>query len=265
MSRAFSCVRQFADGDDQPLNWGFTSQSGIGCMYQHDNDIYVSAPLRRLRAAQARALMPELQRCFGTHALLLSAARDDAPPSLPLLGCWVRLCLEQDGYAGDLRAAAAEPLPFVDDAFELVLLSHVLEVSPVAPALLTDAVRVLAPGGVLALTGVHPLSGWTPWLRWQPHGRSLSLQMPSRWQRLLRQAGLDIELTRRVGRGWPGQAASGDVSSNVLGGGYVLIARKRRRQASLPRSKPVKVAIPRARQLSPGTRRSAAMRTTGKA
>lgn len=234
-------------------------------MHQRDNDIYVSAPLRRLREAQTRALVPELQRCFGAHALLLSAARNDTPPPLPMLGCWAHLCLDQGRYAGDLHAAADEPLPFVDDAFDLVLLSHALEVSPAASALLCDAVRVLAPGGVLALTGVHPLSGWTPWLRWKLQGRSLSLQLPLRLERLLRQAGLDIELTQRVGRGWPGQPTSGRASSNAFGGGYVLIARKHRRQGTPLRIKPVTVPVPAGRQLSPGTRRSAAMRTTGKA
>ncbi|MEO9079038.1 MAG: methyltransferase type 11, partial [Rhodanobacter sp.] len=82
-------------------------------MQQHDNDIYVSAPLRRLRDAQAQVLMPELQRCVGTHALLLGVADDDTPPPLPMLGCWVRLYLEGGHYEGDLRAAVDEPVPFV--------------------------------------------------------------------------------------------------------------------------------------------------------
>lgn len=233
-------------------------------MHQHDDDIYVSAPLRRLREAQACVLTPELQRCFGAHALLLSAARDDMPLPLPMLSCWVRLCLDQGRYAGDLRAATDEPLPFIDDAFDLVLLRHALEVSPAAPALLVDAIRVLAPGGLLALTGVHPVSGWTPWLRWQRQGRSLNLQLPLRLEQILRQAGLDIELTQRVGRGWPGLPTSERVSSNALGGGYVVIARKHRRLGTPLRVKPANVPVPTGRQLSPGTRRSAAMRITGK-
>ncbi|MEO6799152.1 MAG: methyltransferase domain-containing protein [Rhodanobacter sp.] len=234
-------------------------------MHQHGNVIYVSAPLRRLREAQARVLMPELQRCVGAYALLLSAVRHDTPPALPMLGCWVHLCLNQGRFAGDLRAAADEPMPFVDDAFDLVLLNHALQDSPARSALLADAVRVLAPGGVLAVTGVHPVSGWMPWLRWQSRGQSLSLQLPLQLQWLLRQAGLEIELTQRVGRGWPGQATSGRVASNVLGGGYVLIARKHRRQGTPLRIKPVNVPVPTGRQLSPGTRRNAALRTSGKA
>ncbi len=191
-------------------------------MPQHDSDIYVSAPLRRLRDAQAQVLIPELQRCFGTHALLLCAAHNDTPPALPMLGCWVRLFLDDGGYEGDLRAASDEPLPFTDDAFDLVLLRHALEVSPAASDLLADAIRVLAPGGVLALTGVHPFSGWSPWMRWLARERSLSLQSPWRLQRALHRAGLGIELVQRVGRGWPGlpqASATGHAIADKVGQG----------------------------------------------
>lgn len=232
-------------------------------MHQHVNDIYVSAPLRRLRDAQARVLMPELQRCFGTYALLLDVAHSDTPPALPMLGCWVCLHLDGGRYQGDLHAAIDEPLPFVDDAFDLVLLRHALEVSSTPSAMLAEAIRVLAPGGVLALTGVHPVSGWSPWLRWRARGQSLSLQWPLRLQQVLRHAGLGIERVQRVGRVWPGLPASGTVCGNMLGGGYVLIARKHRRLATPLRIKPVHVPVPASGQFSPGTRRSSALRTTG--
>ena len=231
-------------------------------MQQHDNDIYVSAPLRRLRDAQAQVLMPELQRCVGTHALLLGVANDDTPPSLPMLGCWVRLYLNEGRYEGDLRAAVDEPMPFVDDAFDLVLLRHALEVSPMASNLLSDAIRVLAPGGVLALAGVHPASGWSPWLRWQTQGRALRLQWPWRLRRLLRQEGLRVELAQRVGRLWPGLPWSSSVSASSWGGGYVLIARKQRRLVTPLRIKSVNVAVPAGGRLSPDVRRATALRTT---
>ncbi len=231
-------------------------------MHQRDNDIYVSAALRRLRDAQAQVLVPELQRCVGTHALLLGVARSDMPPSLPMLGCWARLYLDDGRYEGDLRAAADEPMPFVDDAFDLVLLRHALEVSPAASELLADAIRVLAPGGVLALTGVHPASGWTPWLRWRARGRALNLQWPLRLRRILRQAGLGVELAQRVGRGWPGLPTSNRASASAWGGGYVLIARKHRRLGTPLRVKPVEVSVPAGGRLSPGTPRSAALQTT---
>jgi SAM-dependent methyltransferase len=228
-------------------------------MHQRDNDIYASAPLRRLLDEQTRVLTPELQRCFGTHALLLAASGDDAPPALPMLGSWTTLHLKDGSYRGDLRAAADESLPFLDDAFELVLLRHVLEVAPSASALLAEAVRVLAPGGVLALTGVHPISGWAPWFCWRARSKLRALQTPLRLGHLLQQDGMEVERVQRVGRLWPGLTQPHVTAANPLGGGYVLIARKRRRMATPLRLKPVPVRVPPNSQLSPGARRSSAL------
>lgn len=223
---------------------------------QREYDIYASAPLQRLRDEQARAMAADLQRCFGTHALLLSAAADDTPPVLPLLGCWTQLRVAGGFYRGDLEATANEPLPFADDAFDLVLLRHALEVAPAA--LLEDAIRVLAPGGVLAVTGVHPLSGWAPWLHWQMRGQSLALQMPLRLRYVLQQAGLEIERVMRVGRLWPVATARSTWPVAPWGGGYVLIARKWNRMATPLRIKQAPMRVPANSRLSPGTRRSSA-------
>ena len=229
------------------------------CMQQRDDDIYASAPLRRLLDEQTRALKPELQRCFGTHALLLGASLDDVPPALPMLGCWTTLHLENGRYLGDLQAAADEPLPFIDDAFELVLLRHALEVAPLPAALLDEAIRVLAPGGVLALTGVHPFGGWSPWFHWRVRGKSPALQMPWRLRRQLELAGLVIEQVQRVGSVWPGPTATRQTLAGAFGGGYVLVARKRRRLATPLRLRPAPVHVPANGRLSPGTRRSSAL------
>ncbi|MEO6926949.1 MAG: methyltransferase domain-containing protein [Rhodanobacter sp.] len=231
-------------------------------MHQGGNDIYVSAPLRRLQDAQMRVLTPELQRCCGTYALLLGTAKDDMPPALPMLGSWVRLYLDQTNYQGDLLAATDEPLPFGDDVFDLVLLRHALEVSPAASALLAEAIRVLAPGGVLALAGVHPCSGWMPWWCWRAKGQSFRLQSPWQLQRAMQREGLEIELVQRVGRGWPGLRSLDSKAASIFGGGYVLIARKRRRLAVPRRINPAKVTVPTGGRLSPGTRRSSASQTT---
>lgn len=228
-------------------------------MHHRDDDIYASAPLRRLLSEQTRALTPELQRCFGTHGLLLGASADDAPPTLPMLACWTAMHLDDQHYRGDLRAAANEPLPFVDDAFDLVLLRHAIEVAPAASALLAEVIRVLAPGGLLVLTGVHPLSAWSLWLHWRARRRTLALHLPWQLGHKLQLAGMDIEWTRRVGRSWPGLAAVRESPVNALGGGYVLIARKRRRMVTPLRIKPAPVRMPANGRLSPGTRRSSAL------
>lgn len=226
-------------------------------MSQRDQDIYASAPLRSLLAQEAVALVPGLQRCAGTHALLLSATSDDSPPMLPLLGNWAKLRIGVDGYEGDVRARSDEPLPFLDDAFDLVLLRHALEVSGTPQELLEEASRVLAPGGVLALTGLHPFSAWMPWMLWRARGRRLAVHSPIQLERWVRRFELDIERVERVGALWPGGSVGLD-ASHAFGGGYVLIARKRRRVATPIRLKPKPVPAPVNVGLAPGARRNVA-------
>jgi SAM-dependent methyltransferase len=223
-------------------------------MPSRDSDIFATAPLQALLADESAVLSPQLQRCAGQHALLISAARDDAPPALPLLGRWTRLALREDLYQGDLRGRGDEPLPFVDEAFDLVLLRHALEVSSVPSQLLREAVRVLAPGGLLVLTGLHPISGWLPWLMWRG-GTRLALDIRLHLGRWLRAAELEVERCDRAGAAWPSRL-HGDSTPNMLGGSYLLHARKRRRTITalplrtLPQRTPANVG------LAPGARRS---------
>jgi len=226
-------------------------------MSQRDLDIYSSAPLRSLLAEEMVALMPGLQRCSGTHGLQLSVSRDDAPPVLPLLGNWTRLNLESGRYTGDLSARGDESLPFVDDAFELVLLRHALEVSGTPQDLLEEASRVLAPGGVLAITGLHPFSAWLPWMIWRTRGRTPTMHSPILLERWVRRTELDIEHVERVGRLWPSQRTAMD-SPRLFGGGYLMLARKRRRVATPIRLKPKAMPTPVNVGLAPGARRNAA-------
>lgn len=227
-------------------------------MPSHDQDIYASLPLRQLLDAQTRVLMPDLQRCSGSHALLIGTPLD-APPALPMLPCWTRLYLQDGRYRGDLVAATDQRLPFVDDAFELVLLRHVLEMAPAPSALLGEAVRVLAPGGMLVLTGMHPIGGWSPWFYWRARGQSRRLQMPWRLRHSLREAGLQMQRIQRVGSLLPGRRTSGAAPASLVGGGYVLIARKQPRIVTPLRIRPVSVRMIANGQLSPGTRRNAAL------
>ncbi len=229
-------------------------------MPPRDQNIYASAPVRRLLDDQTRAMTPDLQRCVGDYALLLSTSADEtSPPALPMLGCWIRMHLEGDRYHGDLRAAGDESLPFIDDAFELVLLQHALEATTLPASLLDEAVRVLAPGGLLAITGVHPMSAWAPWFRWRARGKGLSLSMPLRLIGDLQREGFEIEQVRRVGCVLPGSASTHAVGAKVLGGGFILIARKRRPAVTPLRIQPKAVAVPAGSRLSPSTRRSAAL------
>lgn len=219
---------------------------------RRDDNIQASAAMQSLRARQWRELVPLLQREAARRALRVGVADDDAVP--PLLGVvWTRLWVGADRYRGDLLASVGEPMPFADETFDLVWLQHALEPAPHLRDMLGEACRVLAAGGVLAVTAIHPLSAWAPWFCWQARGQRQSLRWPWRLQRCLAEAGLETEVVRRFGPFWP-QPASGD---SQCGGGYLLLARKRR-EAPLPiilHDLPNRV--PAGIQLSPGTRRHA--------
>ena len=226
-------------------------------MQQRGDEVYSSAPMLRLLDEQTRALKSGLQRCAGTHALLLDVSRGHAAPALPMLGCWTSLVLRRDGYQGDLRATVDESLPFIDDAFDLVLARHALELAAHPVGLLDEIIRVLAPGGVLAVTGIHPLGGWSPWLRWRARGVSPTLQRPWRLRYQLQGAGLMIEQLHRIGSIWPGTGASRQNPANTFGGGYVLLARKHKRPVTLLRSRSSPVRVPSSGRLSLTARRGA--------
>lgn len=229
-------------------------------MVNADRDIYASAPMRQLVRTQTRAILPSLQRCAGGHALLVDVCGDEDPPALPLLGCWSRLCIDAGThYRGDLRARTDEPLPFVDEAFDLLFLRHALDAVPHAVELLSESLRVLAPGGVLVITGVHPLSCWSPWMHWHAGSVPHQLHMPLRLSQHLRRAGLEIEPLRRVGNILPRtRPVSNSNADSALGGGYVLLARKRQWSVTRLRQKPLPLRVANNTQLAPGAPRSAA-------
>lgn len=217
---------------------------------QGSDDIHASAALRWSRGQQRRTLVPLLQRESARRALHVGVADDDAAPAL--LGVmWTRLWLTGGDYHGDLRGHADAPLPFVDEAFDLVWLQHALEPAPHAAAMLGEACRVLAAGGVLAITAVHPLGGWAPWFCWRARHQHQSMQWPWRLRETLLAAGLDTEGVRRFGPFWP----RGDGGDSHCGGVFLLLARKRRLLATPIPLRPLPVGAPANARWSPGTHR----------
>ncbi len=226
-------------------------------MLQRDQAIYASRPLRALQDVQSAAMLPELQRCAGRHGLLLCSAPQDRSPASPLLGHWVRMQVAGLRWQGDLDAAADEPLPFLDEAFDLLLLLHVFEGVPEPKGLVDEAMRVLAPGGMLMACGVHPRSLWAPWFYWRSRGCGLRLASPERLAGWLRGGGLLIERIRRLGQPWP----SGEAHTwpgHMLGGGYVLTAHKPRRLVLPLRTREATQRRPVNVGLVPGARRHSA-------
>lgn len=220
-----------------------------------DSGIYTGTALSALQAAQSRALLPALQRCAGSHGLLVSAGTGQLPPALPLLSHWTQLLVRGPCYAGDIIAAIDEPLAFVDDAFDLIWLRHVLEVVDDFSAVLHESVRVLAAGGTLVITGIHPISAWAPWYYWQERGARHGLHAPSRLARNLRRSGLRVTGMQRVGSAWPRRAAPVPASPYPLGGGYVLLAQKQGTLVTPLRLRTEPLHLPANGRLSPSAQR----------
>ncbi len=220
-------------------------------------NIYASAPLQRLLDHEARALLPQLQRCCGDHGLLLSGAGQVGQPALPMLSCWTQLRLAGNRYEGDILGRSDEPLPVGDDSFEVVILHHALETAALPQPLLEEAIRVLSPGGLLVLSGVHPLSLWTPWMAWRGRGQRLRLYLPLQLGEWLRRGAMQVQDVRRVGHVLPGGRGASRFSETI-GGGYVLTARKQRRAVTPIRLVPRGLRTPVDATLAPGAGRNVA-------
>lgn len=190
------------------------------------SDIYASAPVCGLLGEEVRALRPRLQHCGGDHGLWLGAHAEDTPPALPLLARWTQLYPAGDLWCGSVLARFDEPLPFADESFSVVVVRHCLERNAAPQAILAEAVRVLAPAGLLAVTGVHPVSLWAPWLRAGARLDHCALQLPLQLSEWLRRASLQTERVERIGRWLPRAAGTSPAHGSLLGGGYVLLARK---------------------------------------
>jgi SAM-dependent methyltransferase len=179
-------------------------------------------PASRLRAAESVVLARALARQAGSHGLYIGMT-DRLAKGLPRMGCWTRLRWTTTELDGAVRARLNESLPFCDDAFRVVVLSHVLEWTPHAAQLLDEAARVLAPEGLLVVTGFHPFSGWLPWLLCRRRPRPMLVAPGWLRQRLTRQ---EVKPTALHRCGAPLPWLDGGATPSWLGGGFVLVARK---------------------------------------
>jgi len=218
-------------------------------------DIYTTPQVRKLLADEARALAPLVARCTGEHGLHLTTSALAEPPAIPLLGHWATVRVMGATFGGDVRASGLEALPFSDDAFGVVLLRHALETTVRQDNLLDEAIRVLAPGGMLAITGIHPLGLWAPWVARQSRGTRPRLTWPWWWSQRLVRDEFELSMPRRLGSAWP-RATGAPAGESPLGGGYMLVARKKRPAALPLRARPAAVASPMPGTLASGARRS---------
>ena len=172
-----------------------------------------------LQRTEAALLAPFLRTSNGTHALhlrragLMGAA---LPESANGLGHWTRLELDGEAWHGSVRALACE-MPFAEDSFALLVVSHVLEATPTPAALIAELARVAMPGARVLLCG---FAAWHPqawWLRQRARrvGVPCHLRSARALSSLLRAHGFERELMQRQGSS------------------YLLVVRKRRASARI--------------------------------
>lgn len=183
--------------------------------------------MRALLRAEAAVLCEKVPPRAGSFGLRMGM-RDAMGGCPDAVAHWVRLHADSGRWTGDVQAAVHEPLPFAEDTFALVWLSQVLQFHEGSADLLRDAARVTAPGGLLAISGMHPVSPWTPWLSWCMRGtdRRMRLRTPLSWTQALERAGLQVQGVTRFGQVLPRAAKPAGVSP-WFGGGFLLVARKR--------------------------------------
>lgn len=209
--------------------------------------------VNRLLAAESVVLARALGGQAGDHGLYLGMSGRVAK-GLPRMACWTHLRLIGHTLCGDVVTSADEPLPFADETFRVVVLSHVLEWTPHAADMLDEALRVLRPEGLLAVTNFEPFSAWVPWLLCRASPRPMLVARAWLRQRLVSHC-VQILHNRRCGAPWPGR--HGNHEPAWLGGGFVLVVRKRR--AAVMRLKPraCRNSVGR-REWVPGTHRECA-------
>ncbi len=200
-------------------------------------------PGRMLRAEARKHLDQLLPGLFGYHLVQVGSVGDDAELQLTSrVNHRVLQDCQSDGDAGQPGLLArADALPYAESSVDVLLLPHVLEFEQAPHEVLREAWRVLVPEGHVLVVGFNPWSLWglsrllhrrrgTPWggrffaqTRIRDWLALLGFQVvalhhfgfrpPLRSEALLRR----LAWLERVGaRWWP-----------PLGGGYVLVARKR--------------------------------------
>jgi len=213
-----------------------------------------------------------LPRMFGFHLLQVGAL----VPTAALLEespIRHRIVVDTDLHAsGCGLGAKSTALPIAGDSVDAVLLYHAMEFESDPHQVLREAERVLIPEGSLIIVGFNPYSLWgmRGWLR-RRHGdapwcgRFVSLPRLRDWLALL---GFDVELSRtlffrpplrRAGllKRLQGLERFGHRWWPLLGGGYVVAARKRVVTVTpiKPRWRPRRGLLP-AGLAEPTTRRS---------
>src|SRR5690349_12094180 len=93
---------------------------------------------------------------LGYGAAMLADAGAESVAAVDLAAEIIDVARDQTGDRVTFEVADLRSLPFADDAFDLVVCFEVIEHIEEQPAALDELRRVLAPGGVLAISSPNP-------------------------------------------------------------------------------------------------------------
>ena len=159
-----------------------------------------------------------------------------------------RLHVVGENLDGDQRCTA-DALPWPSASFQLVVARHVVEALPPGSGIEAELARVLAPGGVLVVSGLNPLSPWRFWWsrRWRDGVRMPVTCNATQMLRNLQHHGLSLHDREFVGGSWPrSDATIDDVDGpgSRWHGAWVLVTHK---QSAAVRPIPLRARAPQSR------------------
>jgi SAM-dependent methyltransferase len=195
-------------------------------------NVFELAEMQHLLASEWNLVRTRVARIASGHCLSIGPAPLADHSGFASHPEWTRLHLQGDDLVGDLRCSPAA-LPFENDSLQLIVARHIGDALDPGSGIEAELARILAPGGVLFLFGLNPLSPWRFWLSrqarqgWRLPGRCSAARMRETL------AALRLEIARRefLGGAWPmtdGPAAERPATGAIWHAAWLLAARKQR-------------------------------------
>ena len=198
------------------------------------DNLFALPETQKLLADEWSVVRQRAARVAAGPALSLSPLRRVDEALLPTHSRMVCLDLDDAGWTGDVRCALSS-LPIESESIQLIVVRHIFEFLDPACGVEAELARVLAPGGLLLVFGLNPLSPWRLWC--SRHARS-GMRRPrarsaSQVRRLLASENLDLAVDEFVGGAWPSKPGTLHVDSGAghgarWHGAWLLSARKQR-------------------------------------
>ena len=181
--------------------------------------IWCHSEVTALRRAGAQYIAHKLMHALPDNGLVLSVRTNASPFAYPH---FLHLSMQDDCWQGALLARLDESLPFVDGAFDMIVLDFVLDALPHKRQILAEAARVLSDDGTLIVLGLHAISIWMLWQAGKSR-RWPTLQLPAALTTRMHRFDIVKRSIWRYGAIWPGGTT---LASAWLGGAYVWIGQK---------------------------------------